>query len=106
MSQAQSARMAAAEKIDTAAKQCTATASTQEFGLALSGGEVVRFDSEGDSKAGQALRGIDVPPGKKIKAKVTGVMGENDAVKVAVVELKGKKISPSSSMAGQRGEVK
>lgn len=106
MNQAQTARAAAAQRVDTAAKQCTASSATQEFGLATSGGDVVRFDKDGNTKATDALRAVDVQPGKKVKAKVTGVMEENNLVRVASVEVKGKKISPSSSMGGQGGEVK
>ena len=106
MSQAQSARAsAAAERMDQATKQCTATDSTQTFGLALSDGKVVQLDNEGNTKASQALKSVAVEPGKKIKAKVTGVVEANNMVQVASVEVKGKK-QPSSSMGGPAGEVK
>lgn len=108
MSQAQSARAAVAQRVDTAAKQCSAGSSTQQFGLATSEGDVLRLDQAGNAKASEALRSVDVQPGKKVKAKVTGVMEANNVVQVASVEVKGKKISPSTSMAGPggTGEVK
>jgi len=107
MSQAQSQRAAAAaERMDSAAKQCAASTLTQAFGLALSDGKVVQLDSEGNTKASEAIKAVDVQPGKKIKAKVTGVLEANNTVNVASVEVKGKKISPSSSMGGSTGEVK
>jgi hypothetical protein len=105
MSQDRAARMAAADKIDTAAKHCAASASTEQFGLALSGGEVVRFNNDGDAKASEALKTVDVQPGKKIKAKVTGVMEDDNTIRVASVEVKGKKNNPSSLTAAG-GEVK
>jgi hypothetical protein len=107
MSQGQSQRAAAAaQRMDAAAKQCTATPSTQSFGLALSDGKVMQLDQEGNAKASDALKSINVPPGKKIKAKVTGLAQDNNTVQVASVELKGKKVNPSPSLGTQAGEVK
>ena len=101
MSQPNSAEMAKAQKFDDAAKQCVATASTQTFGLALSDGKVVKFDQEGDAKASEAVKETTVQPGKKIKAKVTGTMEDNDTVKVASVEVKGKRSStPAAAPSG------
>jgi citrate lyase gamma subunit len=93
--------MAAADKFDMAAKQCAASASTQQFALALESGEVVRFDNNGDAKATEALRTVDVQTGKKIKATVTGIMEANNTVRVVSVEVKAKK-SKTSSMAGEQ----
>lgn len=107
ISQTQSAQAAAAaERMDAAAKQCAASTSTQSFGLALSDGKVVQLDNQGNTQASEALKTIDVQPGKKVKAKVTGAVEDNNIVRVASVEVKGKKISPSSSMGGPAGEVK
>lgn len=100
MSQPNSAQMAKAEKVDNAVKQCTATASTQTFGLALSDGQVMKFDGQGNVKASEAVKDTATQPGKKVKAKVTGTMEENDTVKVASLEVKGKRSSapaPASS---------
>jgi hypothetical protein len=91
MTPAQQAQIAKAERVDKAAKQCAASASTLNFGLAMSGGQVVQFDSEGNSKAQEALKQVEVQPGKKIKAKVTGTLQNNVTVKVASVEVKGKR---------------
>jgi hypothetical protein len=91
MSPADQAQMAKAERIDSAAKQCPPTSATQLFGLSMSGGQVVQFDRDGDSKAAEALKTVSVQPGKKVKAKVTGVMATVNTVKVASVEVKGKR---------------
>jgi hypothetical protein len=106
MNQQQAARMAAAERVDTAAKQCAASASTQQFGLAVSSGEVLRFDNAGDAKAAEALKNAELRPGKKVKAKVTGAVDTNDMLRVASVDIKGKKLNPTSSMAGGAAEAK
>jgi len=92
LSQGQAAQMARASMIDQAAKRCTPTASTQAFGLALSDGRVVNFDGEGNAKASEALKEVSVQPGKKVKAKVAGTL-EGETVKVASVEIKGKRSS-------------
>ena len=44
MNTEEQARMARAERIDNAAKQCRPTAQTQVFGLEKGDGEVVQFD--------------------------------------------------------------
>lgn len=100
MTPAQAAQMARTERVDKAAKQCVASSSTQNFGLAMSGGQVVQFDSDGNSKAQEALKEVQVQPGKKVKAKVTGTMQNNVTVKVASVEVKGKRAPGSGSTSG------
>lgn len=100
MTPAQSAEMARAERIDNAARQCPASASTQKFGLSMSGGQVVQFDNSGNTKAQDALREVAVKPGKNIKAKVTGTMQDKQVVRVASVEVKGKRAGNASG-AGQ-----
>jgi hypothetical protein len=104
ISQAQAAQMAQADKLDREAKQCTATTSTTAFGLVPPGGHMVRFDEDGNTKAGEALRTITVEPGKAVKAKVTGIPAGGDIVNVASVEVKGKSGKhPSSASAPQGG---
>jgi hypothetical protein len=100
MSPDQAAQMARAAKVDDAAKQCVPSSSTQAFGLAMSGGQVVKFDSDGNARAQQALKDVAVEPGKKVKAKVTGTMEDNITVKVASVEVKGKRGTASGSTPG------
>lgn len=90
MSPADQAKMAQANRVDNAAKQCPATPSTQTFGLAMLGGQVVQFDKDGNAKAAEALKGVELRPGKKVKAKVTGAVENNTTVRVASVEVKGK----------------
>jgi hypothetical protein len=105
MSPEQAAQIARANKVDDAARQCVPSSSTQVFGLAMSGGQVVKFDADGNTKAQEAIKGTEVEPGKKVKAKVTGTMEDRTTVRVASVEVKGKRASASSpnsaSGAGQ-----
>lgn len=100
MSPAQQAQMARAERVDNAARQCIASSATQNFGLAMSGGQVMQFDRDGNSKAQQALKEVHLQPGKRIKARVTGTMENNVTVKVASVEVKGKRAPGSASTSG------
>ncbi len=101
ISQAQAAQMARASRVDNQAKQCAATVATTAFGLALPGGQVVRLDGEGNAKASEALKAITVEPGKPVKAKVTGTLESGDTVKVALVEIKGKRSAPASATQGR-----
>jgi hypothetical protein len=104
ISQAQAAQMARAEKLDQEAKQCVATTSTTAFGLVPPGGQMVKFNDDGNNKAGEALRTITVEPGKPVKAKVTGILAGGDTIKVSSVEIKdkaGKHASPSAAQAGR-----
>ena len=82
--------MAQEDRVDTAAKQCPPGPSTQAFGLAMSAGQVVEFDKNGDALARGALKDTTVQSGKKIKAKITGTMENETTVKVASLDVKGK----------------
>ena len=90
MSPEEQARAARAQRIDNAAKQCTPTDQTQVFGLEKGDGEVVQFDPAGNAKAKDAIKDANLEQGKKLKAKVTGTMENENMVKVASVEVKGK----------------
>jgi hypothetical protein len=97
--------MAQADKLEHEAKQCVATTSTTLFGLVPAGGRMVRFNDDGNTKAGEALRTTIVEPGKPVKAKVTGILAGDDTVNVSSVEIKGKAgkhASPASSTQGGR----
>ncbi len=102
MSQAQAAEMARVAMVDKEAKQCAATAATTTFGLVISGGQVVKFDDEGNTKVGDALKAVTIEPGKQVKAKVTGTLEDGDTMKVASVEIKGKRSSSASATQGGR----
>ena len=69
---------------------CVASPSAQALGLATSDGQVMQFDPAGNTKAKEALKGADVQPGKKVKAKVTGTMEDKTTVKVAAIDVKAK----------------
>lgn len=89
-SAAEQAQMNQANKVDNAVKMCTASPSSQAVGLATSDGQVMQFDQDGSEKAKEALKDADVQPGRKIKAKVTGIMEDKATVRVAAVEVKTK----------------
>jgi len=84
------ARVKQASKVDNAIKACTASPSSQAFGLATSYGQVMQFDPEGNEKAKEALKDADVQPGKKVKAKVTGTMENKATLRGAEVDVKTK----------------
>ncbi len=100
---AQSAQMARASMIDDAAKQCAARDTTHTFGLVLGDGQIMRFDEEGNAKASAALKESEPKEGKKVKAKVTGTMASGSEVKVASLEIKGKKSSTKSEPTSPSG---
>lgn len=79
-----------ANRVDNAAKACAASSTTQNFGLAMANGQIVKFDADGQAKAQEAMKEADVQPGKKVKAKVSGFMEDKNTVKVASVDVKGK----------------
>lgn len=87
----QQAQLEQAMKVDKAANECVASPQAQNLGLAMSGGQLVQFDQNGNAKAKDALKTVDVEPGKKIKAKVTGTMEDKNTVNVASIEIKGKR---------------
>jgi hypothetical protein len=102
ISQSQAAQMAQADKLDNEAKQCGATAATTVFGLVPAGGPMVRFDDQGNTRAAEALRAVTVEPGKRVKAKVTGILAGGDTVNVSSIEIKGKHTSPAAATQGGR----
>ncbi len=84
------ARMEQEDRMNSAIKKCTPTASTQNFGLAMGNGQVVQFDNEGNLKASEAMRENPAEPRKKVKAKVGGTMQNSTTVNVASLEVKSK----------------
>jgi hypothetical protein len=103
ISQTQAAQMARADKLDKEVRQCVATAATTVFGLVPADGQMVKFDDEGNSKAGEALRAATLEPGKPVKAKVTGVPAAGDTVNVSAVEIKGKAGKHASQASATQG---
>ena len=59
--------------IDNAARQCAATPSSSSFGLTLGDGHVLKFDGDGDSKISQAVKDVELEPGKAVEATVKGL---------------------------------
>jgi hypothetical protein len=60
------------------------------------GGQVARYNDEGNAKVGEAAKAATVEPGKGVKAKVTGTL-EGDTMDAASVEIKTKRSSPVSA---------
>jgi hypothetical protein len=84
------ARMRRAALIEDVVKKCVASESTSEFGLALSGGQLIAFDQDGNTKASQAIKVAELQPGKPAKATVKGIEESSGSVHVTSVEIKGK----------------
>lgn len=80
---------ARATRVNDDARMCAASRSTETVGLATGEGQVFQFDQDGNAKAKTALKAADIPPGKKIKAKVTGTLQDQSTVMVAAIEIKG-----------------
>jgi len=89
-------RLAQVARINSAAKQCSPTSSTQTFGLVTSEGQVLRFDRQGDVKAGEALKETPAENGKRIRARVAGTLDNRSTLIIASIDIKGKgKHSPA-----------
>lgn len=97
MSPQEQEQQARANAINHAEKECVATPSTQAFGLAMSGGRVLRLDPSGNEKVLDALKRVEVKPGKKVKAKVTGTKEGATTVNVSSVQVKGKRLTSASA---------
>jgi hypothetical protein len=86
----ETAAMQRAAMIDNAAKECAATPSTTSFGLTLGDGRVIKFDGDGDSKISQAVKDVELEPGKTVKATIKGTDQGSGSMQVASVEVKHK----------------
>ena len=96
----QNAQLKRSRILDDVAKACTPSRPTMHFGLLISGGQLLKFDAPGDSKAKEAIDISPVEPGKTVKVKVTGIVEADDTVRVASIELKGR-IPPPRASAGR-----
>lgn len=85
------ARMRRAALVQGVIKKCAASPSTSEFGLALSGGRLIKFDQQGNSKARQAIKVAELPPGKPAKATVKGIVEISGSVHVTSLQIKDKR---------------
>lgn len=86
----QRAQLKAAERLEQGVKACTPIPSTMHYGLVVSSGELLKFDSAGDSKARDAMNTSPVEPGETVKVKVTAVIEAEDTLRVAAIEIKGR----------------
>ena len=74
-----------AQPSSQAANACEPTASTVAFGIELPDGKVLRFDTPGNAKAAEAMKGN---AGKSsLQATVTGSL-EGQTVKVETIDIK------------------
>ncbi|HUZ45910.1 MAG TPA: hypothetical protein VMW54_04670 [Terriglobia bacterium] len=73
--------------LEHAAKECTATSTTSQFGLLTDSGAVMKFGESGNSKASQAVKGAALKPKKAVKATVRGVESNRGPVLVTSVEI-------------------
>jgi hypothetical protein len=93
----QRAQLNAAERLEQTVKACTPMSSTRHYGLVVSSGELLKFDSAGDFKARDAMNTSAVEPGKTLKIKVTGVIEGENTLRVAAIEIKGRIPAPRLS---------
>ena len=77
--------------IANAAKLCAATEYTSSFGLALENGDVIKFDGDGNSKAREAVKDVELEPLKAVKATVKGIDQGIGPVQVTSIEIKHKR---------------
>jgi len=93
----QTAQLKRARMLEQVTKACTPNPSSQHYGLVVSGGRFLRFDTVGDSKARDAINASPIEPGKTLKVKVTGVIEALDTLRVASIEIKGRIPAPRVS---------
>lgn len=87
----QAAQLKRADQLQHQVKMCTPNKPTSHFGMVLSNGQFLRFDTEGDAKVSKALQPSDLPRGRTVKVKVVGVIIKDDnTVTVASIEIKGQ----------------
>jgi hypothetical protein len=79
-----------AAMVDKAAKQCAATTSTAAFGLVEADGRIIRFGTNGNNQASEAVKQVQLKPGKAVKATVKGTEQSGGSLEVTSVEVKGK----------------
>jgi hypothetical protein len=79
---------------EQAVKACVPKRPTTHFGLAVSGGQLLKFDSAGDFKAKEALNDRTIEPGKTVKATVIGIAERENSVRVASIQVKHRFFTP------------
>jgi hypothetical protein len=87
----QAAQLKKADRLQQQVKTCTPNEPKSHYGLILTNGQFLKFDTPGNSKVTEALTGTDLPRGKAIKVKISGVISNDDnTVTVASIEIKGQ----------------
>lgn len=90
----QTAQLKRAKVLEQEVKACTPTTPTTHYGLVISGGQLLKFDTGGDLKAKEAIGVSAVEPGKTLKARVTGVIQADDSARVASIVVKNRIPAP------------
>jgi len=93
----QRAQLKRAKVLEQVVKACTPTPRTVYYGLVVSSGQLLKFDTAGDFKAKEASNVSAVEPGKALKVKVTGVIEAEDTVRVASIEFTHRIPAPRAS---------
>jgi flavoprotein len=93
----QRAQLKRAKVLEQVVKACTPTPPTMHYGLVVSGGQLLKFDAAGDSKAKEAINVSAVEPGKALRVTVTGVIEAEDTVRVASIESTRRIPAPRAS---------
>ena len=93
----QRAQLREAAVLEQSAKACAPNGPTTHYGLLVSSGELLRFDTAGNLKAKEAVN-ISAPegiePGRAVKASVTGMPERENWVIVASIKIKSRIPTP------------
>jgi len=93
----QQAQLKRVNNLEQAVKACTPTGSTVHYGLVVSGGKLLKFDSAGDSKARHAVNTSPIERGKALRVKVTGVIEPEGNLRDASIEIRDRIPAPQVS---------
>jgi len=93
----QRAQLKRAKVIEQVVQACAPTPPTMHYGLVISSGQVLKFDTAGDFKAKEAINVSAVEPGKALNVKVKGVIEAEDTVRVASIEFTHRIPAPRAS---------
>jgi len=96
----QTAQLKRAKALEQVVKACSPGPPTTHYGMLVSGGQLLQFDSAGDFKAKEAINVSVVEPGKVLKVKVAGVIRGEGTIQVAAIEF-ARRIPAARVSSGQ-----
>jgi hypothetical protein len=103
----QTAQLRQSTVLEQGAKACAPNNPTTHYGLVISSGELLRFDTAGNSKAKEA-ENISAPErierGRTVKASVTGVLESENRVRVASIKMRGRIPAPRAAVKSGSGQ--